>query len=446
MFAAACRRAGRNAGRAAVAVAGGTALGLLAREERVAQCISVWGSASKAAPLSSSASAPASPLGGKPSAPASDQMSRYKLHEVLGRGKFGVVHRGTLVSTGESVAIKLLPKDGKGTHLHEAEMMRSIFWHPHIVNLREAFDTADHHVLVMDLAQGGELFDRIVAMGSYSEADASEVMRYVMSAVAHCHARGVAHRDMKPENIMLASQDTAVDVRICDFGLAQRVDAASGTLTGKVGTVGYAAPEMLSGDPPTYSSRVDEWAVGVILYILLGGYHPFDPDVAADDATITRRVKKDSWSFNDPSWNSVSDSAKGLVKALLAHDPKERISADDALKHPWLRGDSASNKPLLKSAVRLAAFNEARQAWRDATKAAINREGLDDNDRASALAAAFKMIDTNGDGQICQKELTVFLNKLEARASPAEIEAMVKHADVDGDGLISIDEFVAMNL
>lgn len=297
----------------------------------------------------------------------------------------------------------------------------------------------------MDLACGGELFERVAERGSYSEADASEVVRYVMSAVAHCHARGVAHRDLKPENIMLASRETAVDVRICDFGHAQRADGA-GRLAGKAGTVGYIAPEMLQKGPPAYSPRVDEWAVGVILFILLGGYHPFDPDVAADDQTIARRVRQGAWSFGDESWGSVSESAKGLVTRLLAQDPAERISAEEALEHPWLRGDSASSAPLPKSAARLAAFNEARQAWRGATKAAINREGLGDEDRAGALAAAFRMIDTNGDGQICRRELAVFLDKLEARASPAEIEKMLSHADVDGDGRISLDEFVAMNL
>ena len=374
--------------------------------------------------------------------------SRYVLHEVLGRGRFGVVHRGTLKATGEQVAIKILPKSSSAAAaplLDEAELMRALFWHPHVVNLLDSFETAESLVLVMDLCSGGELFDRVVAMGSYTEADASEVMRYVMSAIAHCHSRGVAHRDLKPENIMLASQDTAVDVRICDFGLAQHIEPGK-PLRGKVGTVGYAAPEMLRGDPPTYSPRVDEYAVGVILFILLGGYHPFDPDCAADDETITRRVKRGQWGFHDDSWKSISESAKGLLRKLLAADPKDRISAADALEHPWLRGDAASDKPLLKSAARLAEYNEARGAWREATRAAINREGLSTADRRSALAAAFRLIDANGDGQICRKELTVFLNRVEARASPAEIDKMLSQGDIDGDGLISEAEFIAMNL
>jgi calcium-dependent protein kinase len=428
-------------------MAGGSALSWLVPEK--AHCLSFWSSTKISSPTSTpQVLTPPPPVGSVQE--GNERMQRYELHEILGRGKFGVVRRGTLLATGEQVAVKLLPKtkkaaDGARAAMREAELMRAVFHHPHIVNLRESFETDKHFVLVMDLASGGELFNRIVERGSYSEADASEVMRYVMSAVAHCHARGLAHRDLKPENLLLDTSDTEVDVRLCDFGLSARLEPGKETIAGKVGTVGYAAPETLVPNQE-YGLRVDEWSVGVVLYILLGGYHPFDPDCAADDETITRRVKSGQWGFDDEHvWRHVSASAKELITLLLRTDPNERLSADEALQHPWLRGDSASNRPLPRSAERLGAFNEARHAWREATKAAINREGLTTACRRTALSGAFKMIDTNDDGQISRQELTVFLNKLEATATPAEIvENMLRNADVDGDGLISLDEARAL--
>jgi calcium-dependent protein kinase len=452
-------RLARSLGRGLAAAAGGVSVvGWLAHDERTTQCLSIWPSWASAPASSAPAShtpdgdAPYRLKSGHQTRDGAELLARYNLHEELGRGKFGVVQRATHRKSGTQVAIKMLPKKqglvgerATQAALKEVELMRAVFWHPHIVNLRESFETETHHILVMDIAQGGELFDAIVEFGSYSEADASEVMRYVMSAVAHCHERGVAHRDLKPENIMLASKESMVDVLLCDFGLADRKLSPSAPLTGKAGTVGYTAPEMLVPEP-SYGLAVDIFSLGVILYILLGGSHPFDPDCSADDETVNERVRAGKWGFTDSSWSAVSESAKGLLRQLLATNTAERISAEEALGHPWLKGEAASERPLLRSAARLAAFNDARGAWRRATKAVINREGLSESDRQVALAAAFKLIDSDGNGHISSQELTAFLLKIEASATPEEIARMLANADVDGDGNISMEEFVAMNM
>mmetsp|Transcript_4640 Transcript_4640/g.13597 ORF Transcript_4640/g.13597 Transcript_4640/m.13597 type:complete len:451 (-) Transcript_4640:204-1556(-) len=388
-----------------------------------------------------------------------DVGKKYIMHETLGKGKFGVVRRATMLSSGEQVAVKLIPKTlfGEGRAraevVKEAKLMDLIFWHPHIVNLHDAFETEEYFVIVMDLASGGELFNRIVEKGSFSEADASDITRAIMSAVSHCHKRGVCHRDLKPENILLSSKENEIDVRICDFGLAAHVPSGAPVLKGKVGTCGYAAPETLRDDGNLYSPKVDEWSVGVILYILLGGYHPFDPDCTASDRKITKRIQRGSWGFNDSSWSHVSDAAKTLVSALLERDPSRRMSAEEALKHPWLTGDAASTRPLHKTAKRLAAYNEARKAWRNATDAAMrewfgHQQGGTHSpaDDREALAAAFRLIDVDNNGYISRQELGSFLKRLEGKVSQQDIDSMLKAADVNSDGQVSMEEFIAMNI
>lgn len=389
---------------------------------------------------------------------------KYELHRELGRGQYATVNSATSRTTGDQVAVKLIRKSKATMHRlrrdfeREVAMMRKVFWHPFIVNLLEAFETPSYFVLVLDHAIGGELFNRIVERGSYSEAEASTLMRGVVSAVDHCHQRGVIHQDLKPENILLSSPGSDVDVKLCDFGHATSFAPVIGrVLRGppqnvmeEGGTVSYAAPEMLKGFG-LHGPKVDEWALGVILFILLGGYHPFDPHCSGSEEDIRQAILKGQVEFDDPSWDHVSNSAKDLIRRLLTVDPATRMSAREALEHPWVQGDEAPAQPLPGSLQRLAEYNAARKAWRFAALCDGLREwgSVDDESQdwsnESTLVDAFNRIDRDGEGAVGPEELRKFFRGIKGRAlSAAEVDQMVHTADLDHDGKITLEEFMAI--
>ncbi|CAM9642609.1 unnamed protein product [Phaeothamnion confervicola] len=190
----------------------------------------------------------------------------------------------------------------------------------------------------MEQMKGGELFDRIVQKQFYNEKDARDVLKVLLEAVKYCHDRNIAHRDLKPENLLLVSADDDSLIKVADFGFARPVD--SGGLRTQCGTPGYVAPEILKGE--SYGLQVDMWSIGVIMYILLGGYPPFHDDNQATQAKLYQKIKKGKVVFHEQYWGQVSDDAKDLIRKMLTLAPPDRITAADALRHPWLAGDDAT--------------------------------------------------------------------------------------------------------
>jgi len=226
----------------------------------------------------------------------------------------------------------------------EIEIMRMIE-HPNIISLHEVFeDKATKKIyLVMELVTGGELFDRIVDRGSYSEKDASELIAKVISAVRYLHKKGIIHRDLKPENLLYASPDADAEIKLADFGLSKIVglEEESSVTNTTCGTPGYVAPEVLR--MKGYDRSVDMWSIGVILYILLCGFPPFYED---NTAKLFQTIMDGKYDFPDPEWTNISDSAKDLIQRMLTVDSKKRITADDALEHPWILGHTAKEDKL----------------------------------------------------------------------------------------------------
>lgn len=221
----------------------------------------------------------------------------------------------------------------------------------------------------MELLTGGELFDRIVAKGSYSEKEAAEVTRVVAKALKYLHAQGIVHRDLKPENLIYASEKDDALLKITDFGLAKcRQD--DGKLSTACGTPGYVAPEVLEGKK--YGKEVDLWSLGVILYILLCGFPPF-----YDESTtgLYRQIKKGQYDFPDPYWTEISNGAKGVVKRLLTVDVAKRATPDDLLKDKWVVGETASSKELGDQFNKRIQMTQARRVLRKGVRSviAINR-------------------------------------------------------------------------
>nr|XP_022912861.1 calcium/calmodulin-dependent protein kinase type II alpha chain isoform X2 [Onthophagus taurus] len=259
----------------------------------------------------------------------------YELKEELGKGAFSVVRRCVQKSTGLEFAAKIIntkklsARDFQKLE-REARICRKL-QHPNIVRLHDSIQEENYHYLVFDLVTGGELFEDIVAREFYSEADASHCIQQILESVNHCHQNGVVHRDLKPENLLLASKAKGAAVKLADFGLAIEVQGEQQAWFGFAGTPGYLSPEVLKKEP--YGKPVDIWACGVILYILLVGYPPFWDE---DQHRLYAQIKAGAYEYPSPEWDTVTPEAKNLINQMLSVNPSKRITAAEALKHPWI--------------------------------------------------------------------------------------------------------------
>lgn len=262
----------------------------------------------------------------------------YKLEDVLGTGAFSTVRKGRHKKhSGTEYAVKCvdrkkLTEEDKIALIEEVNILKE-FDHPHVINLYDFFEENTHYYLVMEIMSGGELFDRVVAKLYYNEKEARDTCKILLEAVGYCHKNNVAHRDLKPENLLLQSSTNDSDIKIADFGFAKRV-ARPNSLTTQCGTPGYVAPEILEGIP--YDTKADMWSIGVILYILLGGYPPF---IEKNQRNLFRKIRNGDYEFHEEYWGGVSPDAKNLISSLLTVKPGNRYSAEQALKDKWILGD-----------------------------------------------------------------------------------------------------------
>ncbi|XP_038587085.1 calcium/calmodulin-dependent protein kinase type II delta 1 chain isoform X6 [Micropterus salmoides] len=286
----------------------------------------------------------------------------YQLYEELGKGAFSVVRRCMKISTGQEYAAKIINTKKLSARDHqklerEARICR-LLKHANIVRLHDSISEEGFHYLVFDLVTGGELFEDIVAREYYSEADASHCIQQILESVNHCHINGIVHRDLKPENLLLASKLKGAAVKLADFGLAIEVQGDQQAWFGFAGTPGYLSPEVLRKDP--YGKPVDMWACGVILYILLVGYPPFWDE---DQHRLYQQIKAGAYDFPSPEWDTVTPEAKDLINKMLTINPGKRVTATDALKHPWIcqRSTVASMMHRQETVECLKKFNARRK-------------------------------------------------------------------------------------
>ncbi|XP_062422505.1 calcium/calmodulin-dependent protein kinase type II subunit gamma isoform X12 [Pungitius pungitius] len=286
----------------------------------------------------------------------------YQLYEELGKGAFSIVRRCIKKSTGQEYAAKIINTKKLSARDHqklerEARICR-LLKHPNIVRLHDSISEEGFHYLVFDLVTGGELFEDIVAREYYSEADASHCINQILESVSHIHQHDIVHRDLKPENLLLASKMKGAAVKLADFGLAIEVQADQQAWFGFAGTPGYLSPEVLRKDP--YGKPVDIWACGVILYILLVGYPPFWDE---DQHKLYQQIKAGAYDFPSPEWDTVTPEAKNLINQMLTINPAKRITADQAIKHPWVcqRSTVASMMHRQETVECLRKFNARRK-------------------------------------------------------------------------------------
>uniref|UniRef100_A0A7R9Y8Y9 Protein kinase domain-containing protein n=1 Tax=Pinguiococcus pyrenoidosus TaxID=172671 RepID=A0A7R9Y8Y9_9STRA len=322
---------------------------------------------------------------------ADDFEAKYIMSEtVLGKGSYALVRECLVRETRDVCAVKIvakdaLPEDERLALLEEVDILRHIS-HPNVVKLHDFYERQDAFLIVMEKLGGGELFDRIVQKQRYTELEAREIVKALLDGVRHLHDGNIVHRDIKPENLLLTTSADDASIKIADFGFAKK-DVTSDSLKSKCGTPGFVAPEILKG--MGYGTQVDVWSLGCIVYILLGGYPPFYDE---SQPQLFRKIKAGQFKFHREYWSHVSDDAKDLINKMITVNPRERITAHDALHHSWIEAEASvlgrrdiqsTTKELRKHNARrklraafrtVIATNRMRRLISDLTKAANQDE------------------------------------------------------------------------
>ena len=274
--------------------------------------------------------------------------SNYALTVTLGRGACGEVRLAFRIVTGERFAVKIIEikrfqKDNTAmkSALAELKILQKLNY-PGIIKIYDCFQTETHFFIILEFLAGGELFDKILKLGKFSEIEAKFTFYQILLSMRYLHSQGITHRDLKPENILLLSEDNDSTVKITDFGLSRVVGEGSLMRT-LCGTPSYLAPEViLSAEVKGYGPKCDCWSLGVILFIMLSGYPPFSSEIK--EHALTDQITRGMYTFPPEYWRNVSSEAIDLIKNFLIVNPENRISIKDALKHPWLDDESVKER------------------------------------------------------------------------------------------------------
>lgn len=361
----------------------------------------------------------------------------------LGEGSYGYVCKAKNKATGLVRAVKTIAK-GKMKNMERFKQEIAIMKmmdHPNIIKLYESFEDLRNIYLVMELCAGGELFDRIIDAGSFTEGVAATLMQQIIRAVYYMHQNKVAHRDLKPENFLFTSKEPIENncLKIIDFGLSCKFVEGQ-MLATKAGTPYYVAPQVLSGK---YDESSDLWSCGVIMFVLLCGYPPFFGD---SDQEVLSKVKMGNFSFNPADWKNVSEDAKDLIRSLLKMNPRARFTADQALQHEWIK----LKAPMAKNVSLQSNFVDNLRGFRSQNKlkkAALHIiAGQLNEDQIKQLRDVFMMIDGNGDGYLTVNELKEGLSKAGLKDIPVDLLQIMQEVDSDGSGNIDYTEFLAATL
>ncbi|KAG0492702.1 hypothetical protein HPP92_006100 [Vanilla planifolia] len=370
--------------------------------------------------------------------------SRYELGNELGRGEFGITYLCTDKETGEKFACKSISKNKLRTAVdvedvrREVDIMRNMPPHPNVVNLKHTYEDDNAVHLVMELCEGGELFDRIVARGHYTERAAAAVTKTIVEVVQVCHKHGVMHRDLKPENFLFANTKETAALKAIDFGLSVTFKPGQ-CFTEIVGSPYYMAPEVLKRN---YGPEIDVWSAGVMLYILLCGVPPF---WAETEQGVAQAIIRSVIDFKRDPWPKVSESAKDLVKKMLDPDSKRRLSAQQVLDHPWLQNAKKAPNINLGETVRarLQQFSVMNKFKKKALRVVAEHLSMEE---VADIKDMFDNMDLNKNGRITLEELKIGLYKLGHHIPDADVQILMDAADVDGDGTLEYGEFVAVSI
>ena len=311
-----------------------------------------------------------------------DCEAHYKLGRTLGQGSFATVRLATEigVAQGHTWAVKVIKRSAltveDAASLQSEMTVLQRLSHPHIVSTHEIFDAPHFVYVVMECMSGGELFDRIVSKEHYSEAEARVAVWQVLSAIDYCHDLGVVHRDLKPENLLYSSPSSDALLKLADFGLAKLLKPHE-LMHNQCGTPGYVAPEVLSSNSHHgYGPECDLWSIGVIVYILICGFPPFYDD---DNEVLFNLISNATFDYPSPYWDGVGADVKNLIDGLLVVDPALRLTAKQALQHPWITREDHSVEAMKSAQAQLKKYNTRRRfrgAIRAVQMANVRKHGI----------------------------------------------------------------------
>mmetsp|Transcript_7809 Transcript_7809/g.21329 ORF Transcript_7809/g.21329 Transcript_7809/m.21329 type:complete len:499 (-) Transcript_7809:50-1546(-) len=361
----------------------------------------------------------------------------------LGEGSYGSVSKGKCKRTHAIRAVKSISKSQmKNIDRFKQEIaVMKLLDHPNIIKLYETFEDHRSIYLVMELCSGGELFDRIIESGHFTEVQAAILMQQIVRAIYYMHENHVCHRDLKPENFLFLTKEPIEKtlLKIIDFGLSCRFEENQ-VLNTKAGTPYYVAPQVLAGK---YDQLSDCWSIGVIMYVMLCGYPPFFGET---DAEVLSKVRLGNFSFNATDWKNISDDAKNLIRNLLKMNPRDRYTAEQALNHEWIKNKApkAQNVSLQSNFVdNLRSFRSQNKL----KKAALHIIAGQLNDKQiNALRETFMALDENGDGLLTSVEMKEGLAKAGLKDIPSDLQQILEDVDSDGSGVIDYTEFLAATL
>ncbi|ONK80164.1 uncharacterized protein A4U43_C01F14570 [Asparagus officinalis] len=376
-----------------------------------------------------------------------DFESKYSIGKLLGHGQFGYTFVATDKRNGDRVAVKRIDKNKMTLPIavedvkREVRILKALRGHENVVHFHNAFEDTSYIYIVMELCEGGELLDRILAKkdSRYTEKDAAIVVRQMLKVAAKCHLHGLVHRDMKPENFLFKSTKEDSPLKATDFGLSDFIKPGK-KFHDIVGSAYYVAPEVLKRKSGPES---DVWSIGVITYILLCGRRPFW-DKTEDG--IFKEVLRNKPDFRRKPWPSITNGAKDFVQKLLVKDPRTRLTAAQALSHPWVReGGDASEIPLdisvLNNMRQFVKYSRLKQFALRALASTLNENELAD------LRDQFDAIDVDKNGSISLEEMRQALAKdVPWRMREPRVIDIIQAIDSNTDGLVDFSEFVAATL
>ncbi len=374
----------------------------------------------------------------------------YVIVGELGSGSYGTVKKVKHKKLGEFRAMKIISKKSESSQ-NEVEILRKIS-HPNIVNIFEIYEDSKKFYIMMEICEGGELFEAISEQGSFSEGDCANIMKSLLAAVNYLHGKNIVHRDLKPENIMLTKnlskmKNKKYEIKLIDFGTAKQFEPHT-KMNKFIGTSYYIAPEVLKEN---YDEKCDIWSCGVILYILLCGYPPFNGNSNVD---IYHNIQNNPPYFNGEEWKDITKEAIDLIKNMLNKMPNKRYSAEQCLNHKWFKLLTSKDKNDEKSVEKLgkklqlrvinkmADFvkeNRLKQAVLQFISTQFNLKKEEDD-----LKALFSEFDIKQKGQISKEVFYEKLSQLYGENDGREIcDRIFERLDLDGSGEISYDEFLS---
>jgi calcium-dependent protein kinase len=317
----------------------------------------------------------------------------------------------------------------------EVEILKKLI-HPNIMQIFEFYEDKKNFYIITEFCEGGELFDKVVEKGSFSENEAAWVMKQLISAINYIHTNNIVHRDLKPENILLDTKKNNI-IKIIDWGTARYFEKNK-KMNKISGTPYYIAPEVLF---EKYDEKCDVWSCGVIMYILLCGYPPFNGE---SDNEILSKIKTGKFTFPDEEWESISYDAKDLIKCMLEFDPKKRASASSCLNHIWLTDHNKKSVDVTltkKALTNMKKFHAERKLQQAALTYIVNH--LMSKEDKNEMLEIFQSFDKNGDGVLSKEEIFEgYKNILGEVEATKEVERIMKEADLDKSGSIDYNEFL----